>query len=336
MPNWAGSSWYFLAYAFSHKLKAQSSDKENVFLKYRDAVNYWMPVDLYLGGAEHTTLHLLYSRFWHKALNDLGIVPGKEPYKVRRQHGVILGEDGFKMSKSRGNVINPEEVVEKFGADTLRVYLMFMGPYEQTLPWSSKGVVGIWRFLNRIWRLADRIGDCHLGDSGYEDLERSVHQTIKKVGEDIEELKYNTAIAAMMKLVNELTACQSVPKEALEYLVLLLAPFAPFLAEELYQRLRAGSTKYQVPSAKNLEFASVHSQPWPEYSPELVKGEMVTVVVQVNGKVRDKLLLRAQGSGLRARVRERALESPKVQKYLQSKKIKKTIFVPGKLINFVV
>ncbi|MCG2685786.1 leucine--tRNA ligase, partial [Candidatus Parcubacteria bacterium] len=293
------SAWYFFRYPSTRSARSGQVPFDPGLTKK------WLPVDMYIGGQEHACLHLMYTRFLTMAFRDLGLIEFEEPFKRFYAHGLIISE-GVKMSKSRGNVVIPDEYIKKYGADTLRCYLMFLGPFDQGGDFRGQGVGGMRRFLNRVWRLADRVGDCHLEDGEHRSLERLVHRTIKKVGGDIEELKYNTAIAAMMELVNELTACQSVPREALEYLVLLLAPFAPFLAEELYQRLRAGSTKYpariaseawrarQVPSTKNSEFDSVHSQPWPEYNPELVKEEMITIVVQVNGKVRDKLKLKGQ------------------------------------------
>jgi len=313
MPNWAGSSWYFLRYI---------DPKNNQALADPKKLKYWMPVDLYLGGAEHTTLHLLYSRFWHKFLNDIKAVPGKEPYAARRQHGVILGEDGFRMSKSHGNVIAPEKVVKKFGADTLRLYLMFMGPYDATMPWSTKGVEGCWRFLNRVWKLVVKHSQEKTAGKNH-DLARIMHQTIKKVTEDIEELKFNTAIASIMEFINELMKQPSLPKKTLEILVLLLAPFAPFMAEELWCEVLGN--KY-----------SVHQQPWPKYDSKLVKGEIVTIIVQVNGKLRGQVQLPSNQTSKQPEVEKRAKKEANVTRHLEDKKIKKVIFIPRKLINFVV
>ncbi|MFC1727444.1 leucine--tRNA ligase [Patescibacteria group bacterium] len=367
MPNWAGSSWYFLRYC---------DPKNNSKLADPEKLKAWMPVDLYLGGAEHNTLHLLYSRFWHKFLNDIGAVPGEEPYQSRRQHGVILGEDGQRMSKSRGNTINPEDVMDKFGADTLRVYLMFMGPYDSTMPWSAKGVEGSYRFLSRIWRAYTesprKSGKAGPGENhprgvrkyspGVEgegtDLRKKLHQTIKKVTEDIEALKHNTAIAALMEFLNEWTAAIHPPKNhprggstfATTFLQ-LLAPFAPYLAEELYQSLRSSpitadkeadkrrSSLISAHQPKNQRSSvnwSIHHQPWPHYDPKLVKEEKVTIMIQVNGKVRGQVEIKNQISKIKNEVEKLAKAEKNVAKHLKGKKLKKVIFIPGKLINFVV
>lgn len=316
MPNWAGSSWYYLRYLDS---------KNDQVLADRKKLDYWMPVDVYMGGAEHTTLHVLYSRFWHKVLNDLGIVPGKEPYGARRQHGVILVEGGAKMSKSKGNTVNPGAVIDKFGADTLRLYLMFMGPYTQTMPWSSKGVEGCWRFLNRTWRLFAR---------GFEvrklngEETRLVHKLIKRVSEDIEKLDNNTAIAALMEGLNDFSrvsresAKKKLPKEILEVFCLLLTPFAPFMAEEMW-------TSW----LKN-KF-SVHKQSWPKFAKEMIKEDEITVIVQINGRLRGSLRMEKGEWNEKEKVITAARSTPGVDKHLTGKKIKKIIFVPGRLINFV-
>lgn len=323
MPNWAGSSWYFLRYC---------DPKNSQCLADYKKLEYWLPVDLYLGGGEHTTLHLLYSRFWHKFLNDIGIVPGKEPYASRRQHGVILGEDGFRMSKSRGNIINPEDVINEYGSDTLRIYLMFMGPYDQTMPWNTRGVEGCFRFLKRVWQLGlKKVEDFQTPKH----LKVCLHQTIKKVSEDIEELKFNTAIASMMEFINEWGKPGGfLNKKEARLFFQILAPFAPHLAEELWQQLRNKKTVSQFLSFS--VFQSVHQQPWPKYDSRLVKEEMVTVVVQVNGKLRDKIIINHQSSIIKSQIEKQAKESEKVKKYLAGKKIKKVIFLPGKLLNFVV
>lgn len=311
MPNWAGSSWYFLRFCDTKNDSSLAGPKK---------LDYWMPVDVYLGGAEHTTLHLLYSRFWHKFLNDIGAVPGKEPYAARRQHGVILGEDGYRMSKSRGNVINPEAVVKEFGADILRLYLMFMGPYESTMPWNTKGLEGCHRFLERVWQL------CHDGNMVSKEttpsLAGELHRLIKKVGEDIEALKHNTAIAAMMGFLNSWSQGSLSEQDAGVFLR-LLAPFAPHITEELW--VETLGNKF-----------SIHQQPWPKFDPKLAKEEKVEIVIQVNGKLRDRLELENKRAGEQETVEKLARESAKVQNFLQGKKIKKTIFVPGKLLNFVV
>ncbi len=321
MPNWAGSSWYFLRYLDPNNNKALADKKK---------LDYWMPANVYLGGAEHTTLHVLYSRFWHKVLNDLELVPGKEPYGARRQHGVILGEDGEKMSKSKGNVINPKAVIDKFGADTLRLYLMFMGPYTQTMPWSSKGVEGCWRFLNRTWRLFA---------SGFEERKptekesRLINKLVKRVEEDTLKLDNNTAIAALMEGLNDLNQLKSstpgvsdfskLPKQLLETYCLLLAPFAPFMAEEIWVNLLENKL-------------SVHQQSWPKFAKNLAEDKEVTVVIQVNGKLRGSLKMAKDEGGREEKVTTAALAAPGIDKYLQGKSAKKVIFVPGRLINFVI
>ena len=340
MPNWAGSSWYYLAYLLTNKLGAQSAEfkaqsegnKElNIFSENKKLIDYWSPVDIYMGGAEHTTLHLLYSRFWHKFLYDLGLVPTNEPYAARRQHGMLLGEDNEKMSKSRGNVINPEEVSSKFGSDTLRLYLMFMGPYDQTMPWSSKGLEGSWRFLNRVWRLVIdsrfKNNDLRFTDKEEENkLTRKLHQTVKKVTSDITNLKHNTAIASIMDYVNELyTHKQFINHKSIfiNHLVLLLAPFTPFIAEELWTNVLGN------------EF-SVHTQPWPEYDEKLIEEDEVEVVVQVNGKLRGALKMNNEKCKMQNEVEREVKKDKNIQKYLEGKQVEKVIFVPGKLINFVV
>ena len=310
MPNWAGSSWYFLRYCDPKNDKTLAGGKK---------LDYWMPVDLYLGGSEHTTLHLLYSRFWHKFLFDLKLVPRSEPYAKRRVHGVVLGEDGYRMSKSRGNVINPEDMVEKIGVDTLRTYLMFMGPYNATMSWDTKGVRGCSRFLNRVWYLAQAK---EKPDKTSKSLCLALARLIRKVGEDIEGLKFNTAVAAMMEFINGWTSDKDgLSAEDTKIFLQLLAPFAPYTTEELWQ---------------GFANSSIHTQPWPKFDPDLIREEIITIVVQVNSKLRDKLEL-PRGVG-ESEVRQKALDSAKVQRYLpvqHHSKIKKTIFVPDRLINFV-
>lgn len=333
MPNWAGSSWYFLRYC---------DPKNNQQLAINNKLEYWLPVDLYLGGAEHTTLHLLYSRFWHKFLFDLGTAPGKEPYAARRQHGVILGPDGYRMSKSRGNIVNPEDIVNKYGADTLRMYLMFMGPYDSTMPWSDEGVEGIWRFLNRIWRIyhdrnriASTSEESCPASAGLppsevikvDELRRKLHRLIQKVGDDIDNLKHNTAIAALMEFLNAWYDGGTLSKKDAGAYLHLLAPFAPFLAEELWQQIN----QYSI---FNIQY-SIHSQPWPKYDPKLAKEEQVTIIIQVNGKMRGEVRMKNVECRMQNKIEERAKKDEKVVRYLEGKTIRKTIFVPGKLINFV-
>ncbi|MGB9911596.1 MAG: leucine--tRNA ligase [Microgenomates group bacterium] len=313
MPNWAGSSWYYWRYC---------DPKNNQVPADFEKLKYWLPVDIYLGGGEHTTLHLLYSRFWHKFLYDIGVVPYPEPYQARRQHGVILGEDGEKMSKSRGNVVNPDEVVEKFGADTLRTYLCFMGPYDATMPWSYQGLEGVWRFLNRIWRIYQQTEK--IADKTSEELVTPFHQTIKKVTEDINRLAHNTAISALMEFLNLWQKPKMVlsKKEAGEFLK-LLSPFAPYLTEEIW-----------VEILRN-EF-SIHQQPWPKYDPYLIVEKEVVVVIQVNGKVRGQIKIESEKAKIQSEVEKLAKNEPGVVKYFVGKEIRKVIFIPGKLINFVV
>jgi leucyl-tRNA synthetase len=325
MPNWAGSSWYYLRFCDPNNDKVFADEKK---------LKYWQPVDIYLGGAEHTTLHLLYSRFWHKFLNDLNLVPGKEPYQARRQHGVILGEDGLRMSKSKGNVINPLQMVEKFGADTLRLYLMFMGPYDATMAWNTAGIEGMGRFVNRLWKLFVNqkctirgVAAQHLGGSRIDSSEENfvtikMHQTIKKVTEDIENFRYNTAISAIMEYVNVLTEYRVSGIKYLKPLALLLAPFAPHLAEEVWVEVLG-------------QPFSVHTSAWPKYNPKLIQEEKTTVAVQVNGKLRGTLQVRSEQSGDKNEIIKKAKTCPQIVKWI-TKDPKKTVFVPGKLINFVV
>jgi leucyl-tRNA synthetase len=310
MPNWAGSSWYFLRYTDPKNKKEFASGKN---------LKYWMPVDWYNGGMEHTTLHLLYSRFWYKFLYDIGVIPkecGDEPYKKRTSHGLILGEGGEKMSKSRGNVVNPDDIVARFGADTLRVYEMFMGPFEQAIPWDEKGVVGVFRFLERVWKLQEKVG----GKNGDKKIEKVLHQTIKKVGEDIEAMKFNTAVSQLMILTNALADEKIISREAWQAFLKILAPLAPHLAEELWEEL--GNKK------------SVHLAEWPKYDPALIVEEEIDLIIQINGKVRDSIKVKAGISEEEAK--KVAVESEKVKKWTDGQKIKKIIFVKGRLVNIVV
>jgi len=311
MPNWAGSNWYFLRYCDPQNDKKLAS---STLLKY------WMPVDWYNGGMEHATLHLLYSRFIYKFLWDIKAVPksiGSEPYKKRTSHGMILGEGGIKMSKSKGNVINPDEVIKRYGADTMRVYEMFIGPFEQMISWDTKGIKGVRRFLEKVWKLQYRVGQ-KLGDGP--ELEKLVHKTIKKVGEDVESLKYNTAVSALMVLVNKMSGYKEISLNYYSLLLILLCPFAPHITEELWQRAKI----------KGL----CCNQEWPNYNPKLIKEKMITLVIQVNGKIRDKIEVESGVS--EKKVKELALIQEKIIKWTKGKKIKKTIFVPERLINFVV
>lgn len=312
MPQWAGSSWYYLRYC---------DPKNPNGIASKEALNYWMPVDWYNGGMEHTTLHLLYSRFWHKFLYDIGVVNTKEPYKRRTSHGMILGEDPdhpgkfTKMSKSKGNVINPDDVIKEYGADTLRLYEMFVGDFEKAAPWSTSSIRGCKRFLDRIWALQDNLID---GDTYREQLVRKMHQTIQKVSNDIETLKFNTAIAAMMELLNEITATGSINKAEFRTLLILLNPFAPHITEELYETYCGGI---------------LHEQSWPTYDEALCKEDTIEIVVQINGKVRCKMNI-AVGAEKDA-VLEQALAEPKIAEAVAGKQLVKQIYVPNKLVNFV-
>ena len=307
MPQWAGSSWYFLRYCDPHNKDAIAS---------KEALDYWMPVDWYNGGMEHTTLHLLYSRFWHKFLYDIGVVGTKEPYMKRTSHGMILGEDGQKMSKSRGNVINPDDVIKSYGADTLRLYEMFIGDFEKTAPWSPSSIKGCKRFLDRVWALQDIIID---GEEYRKPLESSFHKTIKKVSEDIEALKFNTAIAALMALINDIYAQGSVTKGEFRTFITLLNPFAPHITEEMYSNIFGGI---------------LSQQKWVSYDENLCVDESVEIVVQINGKVRAKLTVPA-GIDKDKQI-ELAMADPAIKSQIDGKTIVKQIAVPGKLVNIVV
>ncbi len=308
MPQWAGSSWYFLRYTDPHN-KDELAARENL--------EYWTPVDWYNGGMEHTTLHLLYSRFWHKFLYDIGVVPTPEPYKKRTSHGMILGENNEKMSKSRGNVINPDDIVEEFGADTLRLYEMFIGDFERSVPWSMNGVRGCRRFLDRVWRLQEFLVDEKEISSK---MERSIHKTIKKVSEDFEALKYNTAIAAMMSLVNDFYAAGRVTKGEMKVLLILLNPVAPHITEELWSKIDSQSR--------------ITDQKWPEWDEAKTIDDMVEIAVQINGRVRGKLVLAADATQEQAKAA--AMEDEKLKNLYEGKNIVKVIYVPGRILNIVV
>ena len=308
MPQWAGSSWYYLRYMDPHNKEA---------LVGEDAIKYWNRVDWYNGGMEHTTLHLLYSRFWHKFLYDLGVVPTPEPYAKRTSHGMILGEGGEKMSKSRGNVINPNDIVNEFGADTLRLYIMFIGDFEKAAPWSSTAVKGCKRFLDRVWNLAEKVID--LPDEGYTPQnETAIHRTIKKVGEDIENLKFNTAIASLMSLVNEFSD-KGCNKSDIKLLLQLLSPFAPHIAEELWERLGGEGFCCQ--------------QPWPEYDEAKTVEAEITIAVQINGKLRTTVTVPNNSED--SVVINAALSDEKVKRAMEGKELVKTIVVKNKLINLI-
>lgn len=308
MPQWAGSSWYFLRYMDAHNDNALASP---------EALKYWSPVDWYNGGMEHTTLHLLYSRFWHKFLYDIKVVPTPEPYAKRTSHGMILGEDGQKMSKSRGNVVNPDEIVDEYGADTMRVFEMFIGDFENVAPWSSKGIKGSRRFIERVYNLLSILED---EEKIRPEMESIIHKTIMKVSDDIESLKFNTAIAALMSLINEIYANGKVTKGELRIFVTLTSPFAPHVAEQIWEEAKLGDG-----------FAAQAN--WPEYDESKCREDNVEIAVQVNGKIRDKIVISVDIDSESAIAA--AKQSEKVKPFIEGKNIIKEIYVKGKLVNIV-
>ena len=308
MPQWAGSSWYFLRYCDPH------NDKE---FASQEALKYWMPVDWYNGGMEHVTRHMIYSRFWHKFLYDLDLVPTSEPYAKRTAQGLILGPDGEKMSKSRGNVVDPNDVVDVYGADVLRLYMLFMGDYEKAAPWSDSSVKGCKRFVDRIWALQDKVTD---SDSYSDALRSKMHKTIKKVSEDIESMKFNTAIAAMMTLLNDIYDAGSITRKEFRDLLVLLYPFAPHVSEELYQLIGCEGV--------------LSEQEWVTYDEALCVDDMIEIVVQINGKVKTKMNIPADAE--KEAVLEQAAADTKIMEATAGKTIIKQIYVPKKLVNFVV
>ena len=316
MPQWAGSCWYFLRFTDpKNENEAWSKEKEN----------YWMPVDLYIGGQEHAVLHLLYSRFWNHVLYDLGLVSTKEPFKKLYNQGMILGDDGTKMSKSRGNVINPEEIMDEYGADSMRLYEMFMGPLNKSKPWSTKGLQGCYRFINKLWsiivdengNLSKKIVD---NDEGDKDTLFLHHQTIKKLGEDIEDLHFNTAVSQLMIYCNHLQKCNTVSKKLIEELVIILSPFVPHIAEEFWSLLGQSQT--------------ISYQSWPQYSEDLIQLDEVTIAVQVNGKLRANINVSKDSN--ESDVISEAMSLENVKKFTSDGNIVKTIYVPNRLLNFVV
>lgn len=309
MPQWAGSSWYFLRYMDPHNDKALAS---------KEAIKYWSPVDWYNGGMEHTTLHLLYSRFWHKFLYDIGVVNTPEPYAKRTSHGMILGENGEKMSKSRGNVVNPDEIVDEYGADTLRLYEMFIGDFEKAAPWSQSSIRGCRRFIERYYNLQTILND---SDGIRPELESSFHKAIKKVGDDIENIKFNTAIATLMALINDITATGAITKEELRIFTILLNPFAPHVTEEVFEMCKLGD-------------GIVAEQKWPEYDEAKCKDETIEIVVQVNGKIKTKLNIPVESE--KNAVLDMAKADANVAKAIENMNIIKEIYVPNKLVNLVV
>ena len=332
MPQWAGSSWYYLRY---------TDPKNSKELAGKKLMERWLPVDVYFGGMEHTTLHLLYSRFWHQFLYDKKIVPTPEPYLRRVPHGIVLGSDGEKMSKSRGNVVSPDEIVKNFGADCLRMYELFLGPHEATVSWKSEGIMGISRFLERVWKFSQLISAAQRPENVSQEIFRALNQTIKKIGEDIENFRYNTAISALMIFLNKIeTNPGAAPLPAWEDFLKLLAPFAPHLAEEVWQQLRAEKTarahenpRRSASSPRKSAFNSIHREPWPQYDEKLIKNETFTLVVQVNGKVRDSV--EAPAGISESAAKELALGREKIRNILGANKPKRMIYVAGKLINIV-
>ncbi len=308
MPNWAGSSWYFLRYI---------DPENNKCFADRKKLDYWMAVDWYNGGMEHTTLHLLYSRFWNKFLYDCGLVPTCEPYHKRTSHGMVLGEGGEKMSKSRGNVINPDDVVRKYGADVFRIYEMFIGPFDQAAAWDTKGISGIDRFINKVWRMLNEFEIVE--DPMTREQRRILHQTIKKVGDDIETLDLNTAVSQMMIFTNEFSRSGKIPREALESFVKILSPFAPHICEEMWEMLGHEN--------------SIAREPWPVYNEEFLKLDEIEILVQVKGKPKVRMMMASSIS--QDEMQKLALSNPDVQKEVSGKKVIKIISVPGRLVNIV-
>lgn len=307
MPQWAGSSWYFLRYTDPHNDQALAS---------KEALDYWTPVDWYNGGMEHTTLHLLYSRFWHKFLYDIGVVPTSEPYKKRTSHGMILGENGEKMSKSRGNVVNPDEIVDRYGADTMRLYEMFIGDFEKAAPWNSDSIKGCKRFVERFWNLQEIVTN---SEEYSTELEPLMHKTIKKVSEDIENLKCNTAIAAMMTLLNKIYDQKRITRGELRTLTILLNPFAPHVTEEMWENMHFGGF--------------VHEAKWPEYDESKTVENSVEIVLQIMGKVRSRMTIPVDMP--KDQVLALAKQDEKIASAIAGKTIKKEIYVPNKLVNIV-
>ncbi len=308
MPQWAGSSWYFMRYCDPHNNDALAS---------KESLDYWLPVDWYNGGMEHTTLHLLYSRFWHKFLYDIGVVSTPEPYAKRTSHGMILGENGEKMSKSRGNVVNPDDIVKEYGADTMRLYEMFIGDFEKSAPWSSSSIKGCKRFLDRIWNLQEHLID---GETYRPELEIAVNKTIKKVTEDIEQLKFNTAIAAMMTLLNDIADTGCVNCGEYKALLIMLNPFAPHITEEIWEQQGFGGM--------------LNQQKWVSFDPEKCTDATMEIVVQLAGKIKARLHLAADSS--KEEVLAAAKADPAVAALMEGKTLVKEIYVPGKLVNLVV
>ena len=307
MPQWAGSSWYYLRYCDPHNDECLAS---------KEALDYWCPVDWYNGGMEHTTLHLLYSRFWHKFLYDIGIVSNPEPYAKRTSHGMILGENGEKMSKSRGNVVNPDDIVREYGADTMRLYEMFIGDFEKSAPWSTSSIKGCKRFLDRVWALQDILND---SEEYSKELESAFHKAIKKVGEDIEEMKFNTAIATLMALINDVADHKSISRKELATFLILLNPFAPHITEEIWEEQNFGGM--------------LNQQSWPEYDEAKCVDATVEIAVQISGKIKARINVPTDAT--KEQLLAAAKENGVIASILEGKTIVKEIVVPGKLVNIV-
>ena len=323
MPNWAGSDWYYLAYCFADKLTDKQKSR-NIFMDNKDILNYWLPVDIYFGGDEHNTLHLLYSRFIYQFLYDLGVLPRRypEPYRRRVSHGMVLGADGQKMSKSRGNVINPDEVWGNYGVDALRLYLMFMGPYEGTTVWNENAFQGTVRFLRRFEKKIRE--NVKAAEEEGREPRPLFHRLIKKVSEDIKHFKYNTAVAALMEALNKIEEENLVlTKQEMEITIKLMAPFAPYLAEELWTNVLGNSF-------------SVHQQGWPTYDEGKLEEKMRTIIVQINGRTRGKIDIESDKANVKDAVILAVKREEKIKKYLSGQKIEKVVFLPGRLINFVI
>ncbi len=308
MPQWAGSSWYYLRYMDPH------NDKE---FASKEALEYWSPIDWYNGGMEHTTLHLLYSRFWHKFLYDIGKVPTKEPYQKRTSHGMILGENGEKMSKSKGNVVNPDDIVNEFGADSFRVYEMFMGPFDQTAPWSMDSIRGCSKFLDRVWALQDVLGE---GEEYSPEFENMMHKAVKKVTNDIEEMKFNTSISTFMTMCNEFSKAKRINRKELETFIKLLNPFAPHITEEIWEKLGHNTT--------------IAYEPWPSYDESKTIDNLIDLPVQVNGKLRANVSIEKDED--KDSIKDKVHSNEKIQSYINGKEIIKEIYVPNKIYNIVV
>ena len=309
MPQWAGSSWYFLRYV---------DPRNDLELASLDKLKYWLPVDWYNGGMEHVTRHLIYSRFWHRFLYDIGVVPTKEPYAKRTAQGLILGSDGEKMSKSRGNVINPDDIVSLYGADTLRTYMLFIGEYDAAAPWNDNGVKGAKKFLDRVMRMKQFVVDKY--DKEDEELTRELHKTIKKVTEDYDAMKYNTAIAQMMTFVNIVYKKSIISKEDLSKFLVILSPVAPHVADELWTKaIDSNST--------------VETQSWPTYDEDKTKTEQVEIAVQINGSVKFKVVHNADAS--KEQIEQKVLADDRLKQYTLDKQIKKIIIIPGRIANIV-